>query len=204
MDYMRCTGMQAVTQSLLTRMAVAHAHFEAVHPFRDGNGRVGRLLLPLAMAADGRVPLYLSPYIEAHRTAYNDALKAAQQRLDLPAIVAFMADAVIGTVTEVETTAKALTALQTLWRERRKFRGGSAALRALDVLPHYPVITVNRLSALLDVSFHSASLAVDTLVAVGILAERTGYARNRIFSAPEVLSVLNRPFGAEPILPNAR
>ncbi|MFD2781165.1 Fic family protein [Novosphingobium pokkalii] len=56
MAYMRCEGMQAVSQSLITRMAVAHAHFEAVHPFADGNGRVGRLLLPLMMAAEGQVP----------------------------------------------------------------------------------------------------------------------------------------------------
>jgi Fic family protein len=55
-----------MTQSLITRMALAHAHFEAVHPFRDGNGRVGRLLLPLMMAAEGHTPLYLSPYIEVH------------------------------------------------------------------------------------------------------------------------------------------
>ncbi|MEI8396519.1 MAG: Fic family protein [Rhodospirillaceae bacterium] len=204
MDYMRCSGMQAVTQSLLTRMAVAHAHFEAVHPFRDGNGRVGRLLLPLSMAADSHIPLYLSPYIDAHRNAYNDALKAAQQRLELAAIVAFMADAVVGTVDELQATATALTALQALWRQRRKFRGGSTALRALAMLPHYPVVTVSRLSAVLGVSFHSASQAVGSLVDAGILTERTGYTRNRIFSAPEVLSVLNRPFSAEPILPDAR
>ena len=65
MAYMRGEGMQVMQQSLITRMAVAHAHFEAVHPFRDGNGRVGRLLLPLMMAAEGNMPLYLSPYIEA-------------------------------------------------------------------------------------------------------------------------------------------
>lgn len=50
---MRCDGMQAVTQSPITRMAVAHAHFEAVHPFSDGNGRIGRLLLSIMMAAEG-------------------------------------------------------------------------------------------------------------------------------------------------------
>ena len=51
MDYMRFEGMQQITQGLILRMAIAHSHFEAVHPFRDGNGRVGRLLLPLMMAA---------------------------------------------------------------------------------------------------------------------------------------------------------
>ena len=77
MKYMRCEGMQAMCQSFIVRMAVAHAHFEAVHSFRDGNGRVGRLLLPLTMAAEGMMPIYLSPYIEAHKTAYYESLKAA-------------------------------------------------------------------------------------------------------------------------------
>jgi Fic family protein len=67
MDYMRNEGMQQVNQSLVVRLAIAHSHFEAVHPFRDGNGRVGRLLLPLMMAAEGHTPLYLSPYIEQHK-----------------------------------------------------------------------------------------------------------------------------------------
>jgi Fic family protein len=77
MKYMRCESMQAMYQSFIVRVPVAHAHFEAVHPFRDGNGRVGRLLLPLMMAAEGMIPIYLSPYIEAHKTAYYDSLKAA-------------------------------------------------------------------------------------------------------------------------------
>lgn len=75
--YMRCEGMQALSQSLITRMAIAHAHFEAVHPFSDGNGRVGRLLLPMMMAADGHIPLYLAPYIAANRSGYYEGLKAA-------------------------------------------------------------------------------------------------------------------------------
>lgn len=201
--YMRADGPQAVTQSLLVRMAVAHAHFEAVHPFRDGNGRVGRLLLPLMMAAEGHVPLYLAPYIEAHNAAYHAALKAAQQRLDWPAMVGFLADAVVGTADELMATRRALSLLQSAWRTRRRFRAGSAADRALELLPHYPVLTVGRLAALLGVSFRAASLAMDQLAAAGIVAERTGYRRNRMFTAPEVLSLVNRPFGADPIPPSA-
>lgn len=204
LDYMRCEGLQAVQQGLLTRMAVAHAHFEAVHPFRDGNGRAGRLLLPLMMAAEGRVPLYLSPYIEANKDAYYDALKRAQQRLEWHAAVGFMADAVVGTVDELMATRAALARLAEAWRGRRRFRQGSGALRSLDVLPHYPVITITRLAGLLGVSFPAASTAVAQLVDAGILRERTGYSQNRIFAAPEALSVINRPFGAEPILPEGR
>ncbi len=202
-DYMQCDGMQVMTQGLLTWMAVAHAMFEAVHPFRDGNGRVGRLLLPLMMAAEGTVPLYLSPYIEAHKGAYHDALKAAQQRLEWDPIVGFMADAVVGTVAELLATRTALADLAQIWQTRRPFRQGSASLRALGLLPHYPVLTVNRLAEALDVSFKSAAGAMEQLAEAGIVTERTGYARNRIFVATEALVVINRPFGAEPYLPTA-
>jgi Fic family protein len=185
---------------LITRMAVAHAHFEAVHPFADGNGRVGRLLLPLIMAAAGHIPLYLSAYIEANRDAYYAALKAAQQRHLWHEIIGFIADAITGSVDELLATRRALTELRANWIMRRRFRAGSAALRALDVLPHYPVITVGRLAGLLDVSWRQAADAAGQLVAVGILEERTGYRRNRLFAVREALSIINRPFGEEPAL----
>ncbi|MDH7973929.1 Fic family protein [Sphingomonas sp. AR_OL41] len=198
--YMRCEGMQALTQSLIARMAIAHAHFEAVHPYRDGNGRVGRLMLPLIMAAEKQVPLYLSPYIEVNRQAYYDALKGAQQQLDWAKMVGFMSDAITGTVEELMITRDALLALASSWVERRRFRGKSAALRALDLVRNYPVITAKRLAQRLDVSIPAALTAIDQLIAAGILQERTGYSRNRVFVATEVLAILNRPFGTEPIL----
>lgn len=199
--YMRCEGMQVMTQGLLARMAVAHAHFEAVHPFRDGNGRVGRLLLPLMMAADGEVPLYLSPYIEAHKDQYYAALKAAQQRLEWADIVGFLAEAVVGTVDELMATRAALARLREIWLGRRAFRRNSAALRALDRLPQYPVLTIGRLAEVLEISFKNAAAAMDQLLAAGVVVERTGYARNRVFAAQEALTLINRPFGAEPYLP---
>lgn len=198
-SYMRQEGMQVLTQSLIARMAIAHVHFEAVHPFRDGNGRVGRLLLPLMMAADGHVPLYLSPYIEANKQAYYSALKEAQQRLNWSGAIGFMAEAVTATVDELMATREALGTLAQNWRDRRTYRRGSAALRALDVLLEYPVITAKRLGQRLGVSAPAALTATDQLVEAGVLQERTGYARNRIFVASEVLAILNRPFGSEPI-----
>lgn len=197
-SYLTCDGMQAMTQGLITRMAVAHAHFEAVHPFRDGNGRVGRLLLPLMMSADARVPLYLSPYIEAHKDNYYDALKAAQQRLDWPAIVGFMAEAIVGTVAEIKRTRADLAASKALWKTRRSFREPSAALKAIDILHEYPIVTIRRLQSLLGVSFQAASTAVAQLVDIGVLVERTGHKRNRLFAAEEAIKILNRPFGQQP------
>jgi len=195
--YMRCEGMQALTQSLIIRMALAHAHFEAVHPFRDGNGRVGRLLLPLMMVADGHTPIYLSPYIEANRAGYYAGLKAAQQRLDWEPLVDYLSHAIIATVHELLATRAALRGLAQQWRERRKFRAGSAALRMLAILPDYPVVTGKRMAERLDLSIPAALAGITQLVACGILTERTGYRRNRIFVAHEVLSILNRPFGSD-------
>jgi Fic family protein len=200
--YMRGDTDELYAPSILTRMAVAHAHFEAVHPFIDGNGRVGRLLLPLMMASQGHGPLYLSPYIEANRTAYYEALKAARERLLWHEMIGFIADAVTGSVAELLATRRALRLLRAIWLQRRRFRAGSAALRALDVLPHYPVITAGRLTALLDVSAAQAQQALRQLMEAGILHERTGYRRNRLLAATEALSIIDRPFGEDPILPS--
>lgn len=201
MDYMRFEGTQQKSQSLILRMAIAHSHFEAVHPFRDGNGRVGRLLLPLMMAAEGYMPLYLSPYIEKYKGAYYASLKAAQRRLEWHEPAGFLADAIVGTTDELLVTREALARLGKLWRARRKFRQGSAALRALDILPDYPVLTIKRLAGILDVSIPAATQAIDLLVEGGMLVERTGYARNRVFVSAEAISIINRPFGEVPILP---
>ena len=197
-EYMRCAGLQAMQQNLIARMAVAHANFEAVHPFRDGNGRVGRLLLPLMMAAEDHVPLYLSPYIEANKIRYYDSLKAAQQKLEWDRAVGFMADAIVGTVNELMATREALRELVVTWKQRTRFRSDSSANLALEILPHYPVITVKRLAKLVDVSIPAAAAAARTLAANGIITERTGYQRNRVFVASEALGIINRPFGSDP------
>ena len=194
-EYLRADLGQLLTQSLLTRMAVAHAHFEAVHPFQDGNGRVGRLLWPLMMAAEGSPPLYLSPYVEANRGAYYEALRQAQQRERWEAIVGFVSDAVVGTVAELKAILADLGTLAEAWRASLVPRKGSAVQRTLPLLAHHPVVTVKRLETLLGVSAPAANAAVARLAAEGILRERTGYDRNRVFVATDVLRVLNRPFG---------
>jgi Fic family protein len=198
LSYLRDEGMQAMAQSVVERMAIAHAHFEAVHPFRDGNGRVGRLLMPLVMAANGHVPLYLSPYIEAHNGAYVEALEASQQRLEWAEIIGFMSDAIVGTVAELHVTRRALAGLGDSWKARRRFRAGAASTRALDILPSYPMITTNRLADMLGVSFPSANAAIEQLLKADILRERTGQRRNRVFLAHEALHIINRPFGSNP------
>jgi Fic family protein len=116
----------------------------------------------------------------------------------------FLADAIVDTADELLVTREALATLSMIWRERRKFRQGSAALKALDILPHYPVLTIRRLADILEVSIPAATQAIEQLVEGRMLTERTGYARNRVFACPEALMIINRPFGEVPILPDAK
>jgi Fic family protein len=106
--------------------------------------------------------------------------------------VATVSDAIVATVNELLTTRDALRRLGAIWRNRRKFRKDSGAERALDVLPHYPVLTIRRASRLLDISTPAATTAVEQLIEAGILVERTGYARNRVFTATDALTIIDR------------
>ncbi len=151
-------------------MAVAHTHFEAIHPFPDGNGRVGRLLLPLMLAAEGHTPLYLAPYIAGNKPIYVNGLKAAQQRLDYSPLTEVLSNAILATVDLSESAHNDLIRLSADWRSRYSWQKNSAAKRALDILPGFPVITAARLGTMLNVSAPSTSAALKQLVEAKILA----------------------------------
>ncbi len=198
--YLRKEGMGSLCQSIVTRMALSHLHFEAIHPFEDGNGRTGRLLLPLMMAAEGHVPIYLSSYIEANKQEYYDSLKEGQQRNKRLPMISYISNAIKKSVEEVMVTRSALKELEKKWKQRAHSREGSTAYKALSLLPHYPVLTTKRLAELLNVSIPAASRGIQQLKIDGIIKEKTGYQRNRIFVAEEALLILNRPFGEAPAI----
>ncbi len=191
-------GNAGMGMSLPVRMAVGHAHFEAVHPFSNGNGRIGRILWPLQMAAAGHLPLYLSGYVEQNKHEYGLALQEAQKRLSYGRIVEFVANAIIGSHEEERASKAAIRSLPVLWQERGGFRKNSAAARALAVLIRMPIITAGILSDELGVSFQAASNALNMLQKKHVVRERTGHGRNRVFAAEEVIAILARPFGEEP------
>jgi Fic family protein len=193
--YLRCEGMQQLHQSIIVQMAVAHAHFEAVHPFADGNGRVGRLLLPLMLRAAGHTPLYLAPYIAAFKQDYYAALRAAQQRLDFVPLVAHLSRAISHTVGDAENAARRLTELQASWTQKKKFRNNSASQKMLEKLQWHPVVTAKSVERLVGCSPAAARTALTQLAEAGILSERTGKRRYRIFQARDVLRIYNHPEG---------
>jgi Fic family protein len=186
---------------VVVRSAVAHAHFEAVHPFQDGNGRIGRLLVPLMFAAEGMQPLYLSSWIEVHKTEYYKALKAAQQRLDHSFMIDLFARAIIGTEAEFRATLAAIDAVESRWNATLKLRKNSAAQRTLSLLKSYPVLRARTLADLLGVTFKAASDGLAQLERLGVVEERTGFSRNRIYASQRMLEILTRPFGTVPDTP---
>jgi Fic family protein len=191
--YLRSEGMQQMNQSIIAQIAIAHSHFEAVHPFPDGNGRVGRLLLPLMLRAAGHTPLYLAPYIAAFKTDYYEALRASQQRLDHQPLIAHLSRAIVSTVEDAETAVRRLEKLRVTWLQRRKFRQKSAAQRMIELLSWHPVVTTRTVERLLDASPAAARTAINQLAEAGILTERTGKMRYRVFQAREVLEIYKNP-----------
>lgn len=191
-------GDAGMGMSLSVRMAVGHAHFEAVHPFSNGNGRIGRILWSLQMAAAGHIPLYLSGYTEQNKAEYGRALQDAQKQLSYSRITAFVANAIISSHEEEKTGKATIGGFPDLWRQRGRFRKDSSAARALDVIVKMPVITAGLLSEELGVSFPAASNALKMLERKHVVRERTGYGRNRVFAAEEVIATLARPFGEDP------
>lgn len=179
------------------RMAIGHAHFEAVHPFSDGNGRVGRMLWAFQMAAAGRLPLYVSSYVEAEKSEYGAALQEAQKQLSYRRLIDFVCRAIVACREEEAVTQQVLGHLPDVWQERGKFRGGSSASSALELLVKMPVINVKLLAFELRVSMQAASQGLQRLEQAGVVRDRSGRGRGRVFAAEEVISVLARPFGMD-------
>ena len=178
--------------SLPMRIAIGHSHFEAVHPFPDGNGRVGRMLWPLQMIAAGKAPLYLSGFVEAYKDDYGNALQESQKRLNYGPLIEFICTAIVQSHKHFNQVQNSLNALPEQWHGRGKFRKKSAAHRSIDLLLELPILTAKVLGEKLKISPPAANNALQKMVEAGILVERTGFRRNRVFAAEEVLRLLSR------------
>jgi len=183
--------------TLAVRLAIGHAHFEAVHPFSDGNGRVGRALWPLQMICADRMPLYLSGFVEDQKTAYGQALQQAQKKLNYSPIIDFICEAVVQSEAEAKVTRAAIESLPNRWKERARFRERSASLLALDVLLKKPILTTTNLMEELKTSRQVATLAINQLVERKIVRKRGNLGRTQIFAAEELIALLSRKFGSD-------
>jgi len=176
----------------IIRVAAAHYQFETLHPFHDGNGRLGRLVMALQLmsAGDLRYPvLNISPWLEQNRTAYQDGLLRVSQTGDWDPWVSFISAAVHAESLEVIARVDKLLALRESFQMTLQGSKG-VSLRIADDLIGYPMITASFAAKLYGVSYQAANTAISKLVERGILRQRTAGRYDRIFQCDEVLTAL--------------
>lgn len=177
---------------ILVRAALVHAQFETIHPFLDGNGRVGRLLITFLLCVRGvlrRPMLYLSYDFKRRRQEYYDRLQAVRDQGDIEAWVRFFLEGVRQVAREGTETARSI---QRLREEHRalvtsRLKGSTAGVQLLDRLFERPVVTVQLVQQLLARSYPTSNDLVASFLRMGLLREITGGTRNRVFQyAPYV------------------
>ena len=181
----------------LVRVALVHVQFETIHPFLDGNGRIGRLLIAALMEQWGLMPeplMYLSGTLKKHQREYYRRLSAVRTDGDWEAWVAFFLEAVEAAATEAERAIVGIASLVSADRRRLLAapRVGAVALRLFELLPVMPRFTIVQIQQKLETTFPTATAAVKLLEHLGIVSERTGQKKNRSFSYGAYVDLLSR------------
>jgi Fic family protein len=179
----------------LMRIAMAHYQFETIHPFLDGNGRLGRLLITLYLVSNNilsKPTLYLSAYFEKHKAVYYDNLMRARTANDVLHWIEFFLVAVTETSKQGISTFKGILKLREDIESRRLITLGKKLPRAKELLKHLyktPKLTAADVGSMLHVTPATANVFVHDFVKLGILRETTGGKRNRVFTFHEYLDL---------------
>lgn len=182
---------------LLTRVALAHVQFETIHPFLDGNGRIGRLLITFLLTEGGilRHPLlYLSLYFKQHRGDYYDLLNHVRRTGDWEEWLSFFLEGVRVTAEGAVITSRRLATMFASDRgaiEERAGRRAGSVLRVYDALKERPILSLSAVRTRTSLSFPTVSSSMKLLVDQGIAREITGNLRDRLFAYDEYLTILN-------------
>ena len=179
--------------TLFAQLAIAHAQFETIHPYHDGNGRTGRLLLPLLLTAEGYPPLYLSGALLRERARYYEALASVQLRGEWGPWLKLLSRAVVESCDESIAIARDLVALAKRWEQALgRYRAHSATRRLPRFLIGHPVLSVQQAAKGLGISQPAANAALNNLLAAGIVSLVSERQWGRVFQATEVLMRLDR------------
>ncbi|HEX2830809.1 MAG TPA: Fic family protein [Burkholderiales bacterium] len=187
----------------LIKIALAHVQFETIHPFLDGNGRVGRLLITFLLTERGvlhKPVLYLSHYFKAHRQTYYDQLQAVRVQGTWEAWLAFFLRGVVEVAGEAAETARRILLLREQHRTaitERLSRSAANGHKVLESLFDHPIISVPDVRRLTGTTYVAANALVSRLVELGVLEEMTGYVRNRRFRYAPYIALFNDPAGIE-------
>ena len=183
----------------LVKIALAHVQFETIHPFLDGNGRVGRLLITFLLTECGALHkpvLYLSHYLKQHRQEYYDHLQSVRVRGAWEGWLEFFLRGVVEVAGEAAETARRIQQLREKHRSAitdRLGRGAASGHKLLESLYDRPIVAVNDVQKLLGTTYAAANAIVSRLVKLGILEEITGYARNRRFRYAPYIALFSDP-----------
>lgn len=185
----------------LLKAALAHVQFETIHPFLDGNGRVGRLLITLLLCAEGILAqpmLYLSLYLKSHRARYYELLGHVRTQGAWEEWLAFFAEGVAETARGAVATVQRLSAVAAEDREhiRTLGRGAATVFELHRCLQERPVTTAGQLAERSGVSFATVNKGLTVMSDLGLVREITGGRRNRVFSYSRYLAILGE--GTEP------
>lgn len=181
----------------LVQLALVHYQFEVIHPFLDGNGRVGRLIIVMLLCLKQLLSeplLYLSAYFEAHRQEYYELLLSVSQRGAWKEWVLFFLEGVESQARDAVQRSRRIQDLRTEYRARFQTTQASAKLlQVVDLLFGAPVVTVSQVKEAVGVTFPSASRYIAQLEEAGIVKEITGQARNRLYRASEIIRAIEGP-----------
>ena len=182
---------------LVPRVAISHYQFEAIHPFMDGNGRLGRLIAVLLLIDRGPLSnhyLVLSPYLETRRSRYQDLLAHTSETGEFDPWVRFFAGAVAA---EAQAARHRMTALleypQEVVQRLRALGLKGAVIDLAKLLLEHPIMSVPQAQRLLGVTYQTANRVIGTLVGIGVLEEVTGGSYGRLFAARKIFELLRRP-----------
>src|SRR3989454_239382 len=180
---------------VLVQVALMHVQFEAIHPFIDGNGRVGRLLITLFLVEREVLPaplLYLSAFFEATRADYYERLQGVHARSEWEAWLEYFLNGVARQSEDALSRAERINALVARWKD--ELAGASqAALKLVDLLAQNPYCTVRRVEGQLKVAFTTAQRAMERLGAAGILKQVNQAKRDRVYCATALLKIPVEP-----------
>jgi Fic family protein len=186
--------------SVILKAALAHAQFESIHPFLDGNGRVGRLLIPLLLCLEGVLGeplLYLSLYFKTHRSRYYELLNAIRTNGDWETWAQFFAEGVFEMAENAVNTARRLA--ETVAQHRTRIQGfgriSGSTLQVHQSLQKRPLTTLSSLSAETRLSIPTVTNAMEALQGAGLVKELTGRRRGKIFSYHEYMNIMNEGTG---------